>query len=97
MTELGGWNAHVQNSIAGVTVSRRFQPGVVGVPVDFLFQGVKNAHPRVRDDGGTGERHFVPEYRKRRRKYVREKTDLEIMSSSFTAEDVYKRQRCARP
>jgi len=29
--------------------------------VDFLFQGVEDADPRIRDDGGTGERHFLPE------------------------------------
>jgi hypothetical protein len=37
------------------------------VPVDFLLQGVQDAHPGVRDDGGTSERHFLSEYRKRRR------------------------------
>src|SRR6266851_9948816 len=66
--ELGGRNAHEKNLIAGVAVPRRLQPGVVGVPVDFLFQGVKDAHPGVRDDGGTSERHFLSEYRKRRSK-----------------------------
>jgi hypothetical protein len=31
------------------------------VAIDFLFQSVKNARPRIRDDGRTGERHFLPE------------------------------------
>src|ERR1019366_3785059 len=88
VTELGGRNAHEQNSIAGVAVPRRLQPGVVGVTVDFLFQGVKDAHPGVRNDGGTGERHCLPEYRKRRRKTSGKKPILEIMSSSFTAEQL---------
>src|ERR1700687_2600730 len=68
VTELGGWTPHEQNSCAAVAVPRWLQPGVVGVPVDFLFQGVKDAHPGIRDDGGTGERHCLPEYRKRRNK-----------------------------
>jgi hypothetical protein len=62
VAELGGGNAHEQNFVAGVAVAGGLQPGVVGVAVDFLFQGVEDAHPRIRDDGGTGERHFLPEY-----------------------------------
>src|ERR1700676_1699397 len=70
VTELGGRDAHEQNSIAGVAVPRRLQPGVVGVPVDFLLQGVEDARPRIRDDGRTGERHCLSEYRKRWSKNV---------------------------
>src|ERR1700675_2004434 len=62
VTELGGRDAHEQNSIAGVAVPRWLQPGVVGVPVDFLLQGVEDARPRIRDDGRTGERHCLSEY-----------------------------------
>src|SRR6267378_6764784 len=62
MTKLSCRNAHEQDSIAGVTVPRWLQPGVVGVPVDFLLQGVKDARPRIRDDGGTCERHCLSEY-----------------------------------
>src|SRR5713101_791077 len=62
VTELGGRYAHEQNSIAGVAVPRRLQPGVVGVPVDFLLQGVEDARPRIRDDGRTGKRHCLSEY-----------------------------------
>jgi len=62
MTKLGRRYAYEQDSIAGVAVARGFEPRIVRVAVDFLFQGVKNAHPRIRDDGGTGERHFLPEY-----------------------------------
>src|SRR3981081_2828909 len=68
MTKLSGRNAHEQDSIAGVTVPRWLQPGVVGVPVDFLLQGVEDAGPRIRDDGRTGEGHCLQEYQKRRRK-----------------------------
>src|SRR5208282_2912675 len=81
--ELGGGNAHEQNFVGGVAVAGWLQPGVVGVPVDLFFQGVEDAHPRIRDDGGTGEGHCLPEYRMHRRKYVREKTKLEIVSSAF--------------
>src|SRR5580658_1217441 len=83
MTELGGWYAHEKNSVAGVAIPRRLQPGVVGMPVDFLFQGVEDAHPRVRDDGGTGERHCLSEYRKRRRKNVRERPVLKLCVRRF--------------
>jgi hypothetical protein len=31
------------------------------VPVDFLFQGIEDACPRIRTDSRTGERHCVPE------------------------------------
>src|ERR1700676_4576197 len=62
MTKLSGRNAHEQDSIAGVAVPRWLQPGVVGVPVDFLLQGVKDARPRIRDDGRAGERHCLSEY-----------------------------------
>src|SRR5208282_403005 len=62
VTELGGGNAHEENSIAGVTVASGLQPGIVRVAVNFFFQGVKDADPRIRIDTGTSERHFVPEY-----------------------------------
>ena len=62
VTELGRRNAHEQNSIAGVAVTRRLQPRVVRVTVDFFFQRVENARPRIRDNGGTGERHFFQTY-----------------------------------
>src|ERR1039458_10302119 len=86
--ELGGGNAHEENFVGGVAVAGWLQPGVVGVPVDFFLQGVEDAHPGIRDDGGTGERHCLPEYRIRRRKYVREKPKLGIVSSAFIAEQV---------
>src|ERR1700675_964595 len=62
VTELGGRNTHEQNSIAGVAITRRLQPSVIGVPVDFLLQGVEDARPRIRNDGRTGERHCLSEY-----------------------------------
>ena len=83
VTELGGRDAHEQNSIAGVTVPRRLQPGVVGVPVDFFLQGVKDARPRIRDDSRTGERHCLSEYvyqniEKRRSKNIQKRPVLKL-------------------
>ena len=31
----------------GVTEASRFEPGFVGMPVNFLFQGAENAHPWI--------------------------------------------------
>jgi len=62
VAELGGGDADEQDFIAGVAVAGRLEPGVVGVPVNFLFQSVKNARPGIRNDVGTRERHFLPEY-----------------------------------
>ena len=64
-----------------MAVTGRLQPGVVGVPVDFLFQGIEDAHPRVRDYGGAGERHCLSRIRMRRLKKLpgekfKYKTDL---------------------
>src|SRR4029077_10184764 len=79
MTKLGGRDAPEQNSIAGMAVPRWLQPGVVGVPVDFLLQGVKDAHPRIRDDGRAGERHCcLSEYRKRRSKNLQKRPVLKL-------------------
>src|ERR1700676_2477093 len=83
VTELGGRDAHEQNSIAGVAVPRWLQPCVVGVAVDFLLQRVKDARPRIRNDGGTGERHCLSEYvyqniEKRRSKNVQKRPVLKL-------------------
>src|SRR5271155_2952418 len=61
VTELGSWNADEENSVAGVAVARRLEPGVVGVAVDFLFQSVEDSRPGIRDDGRASEGHFLPE------------------------------------
>ena len=61
VTKLGGGDADEEDSVAGMAVAGGFQPGVVGVAVDFLFQSVEDARPGIRDDGGTGERHWLPE------------------------------------
>ncbi len=45
--EIRGGHPHEQDCAAGVAVTRRFQPRVVGVAVDFLFQRVQNARPRI--------------------------------------------------
>ena len=61
VAELGGGNADEQNFIAGVAVASGFEPGVVGMAVDLFFESVEDARPRIRDDGGTGKRHCLPE------------------------------------
>ena len=43
-------NAHEKYSIADVAITSGFQPGIVGVPIDFLFQRIEDAHPRIRND-----------------------------------------------
>src|SRR6202140_4028040 len=93
VTELGGRDAHEQNSIAGVAVPRRLQPGVVGVPVDFLLQGVEDARPRIRDDGRTGERHCLSEsvyqnIENCRSKNVQKRPVLKLKVPLFTAEQL---------
>ena len=50
VTELDRRNTHEENASAGVTVARRFQPRVIRVPVDFLFQRVENSCPRIRGE-----------------------------------------------
>src|SRR5580700_3104967 len=61
VSKLSGRDAHKQNFIAGMAVPRRLQPSVVGVPVDFFFQRIKNARPRIRTDDRTGEGHGLPD------------------------------------
>ncbi len=56
--EFGGGNAHEKNSVADVAVTGWLQPGVVGVAIDFLFQRIEDARPRIRNDGGTGRLTF---------------------------------------
>ncbi len=52
--ELDGRNAHEQHASARVAVARRLQPRVVRVPVDFLFQRIENARPRIRGECCAG-------------------------------------------
>ena len=58
MPKLGGGNANEKNSVADVGIACRFQPGIVGMAVDFLFQRIEDARPRIRNESGTGSRHF---------------------------------------
>src|SRR5882762_927625 len=83
--ELCGRNAHEKHSLIRMTVAGRFQPGVVGVAINFFFERIEDAHPRVRDDGGTGNRHCFKKYTGRRLGRVREKSDLSY-EFFFTAE-----------
>ncbi len=64
--ELGGGHTNEQYSVAGMTVAGRLQPGVVGMTVDFLFERIEDAHPGVRDDGGTGNGHCFKQNAERR-------------------------------
>ncbi len=50
VAELDSRNANEENASAGVAVAGGFEPGVVGVPVNFLFQRVENPSPRVRGE-----------------------------------------------
>src|SRR5208283_4582141 len=56
MTELRVGHADEQDAALRVIEARRLQPGFVGGAVDFFFQRVENAHPRI-DRGRTEERH----------------------------------------
>jgi len=48
-----------------------------GMAVDFLSRGVEDVDPRIRDDGGTGERHFLPELLKNAGTKLPEKQTLQ--------------------
>ena len=50
-------HAHEQDRAGGVTVLRGFQPGVVGMAVDLLFQRVENAQPRIRREAWSWNGH----------------------------------------
>ena len=54
VAELDGRNAHEQNASAGVAVARGLQPGVVGMAVDFLFQRIEDARPRIGGESCAG-------------------------------------------
>ncbi len=43
-------NANEENASAGVAVASGLQPGVVGMAVDFLFQRIEDARPRIRGE-----------------------------------------------
>src|SRR5215470_6866465 len=58
MTKLGGGNAHEEDAVAGVTIAGGFEPGIVRVAVDFLFQRIEDAGPRIRNDGRRCNGHY---------------------------------------
>ena len=43
LAKLYGGHADEQNSAAGVAIARRFEPGIVRVPIDLFFQRVQDA------------------------------------------------------
>ena len=47
VAELDGGNANEEDASAGVAVAGGLEPGIVRVPVDFLFQRIEDARPRV--------------------------------------------------
>jgi len=47
VTEFDGRNTDEENATAGVAVASGLEPGIVGVPVDFLFQRIEDARPRM--------------------------------------------------
>ena len=57
MAELSRGNANVHDSIARVTIAGGLEPGVVGVPVDFLFERIQDAQPRIRRQSRSRNRH----------------------------------------
>ena len=54
VAELDGGNANEENASAGVAVAGGLEPGIVGVPVDFLFQRIEDARPRVGGESCAG-------------------------------------------
>jgi hypothetical protein len=55
--------------------------------IDLFFERIEDAHPRVRDDGGTGNGHCLKKNAGRRLGRVREKSDLGY-EFFFTAEQL---------
>ena len=55
VAKLHGRNADEENASAGVAVASGFEPGVVGMAVDFLFQRIEDARPRVRGESCAGD------------------------------------------
>src|SRR5581483_2212149 len=46
--KLGRGYTNVHNAIAGVTITSGLEPGVVRMAIDFLFERIEDAHPRIR-------------------------------------------------
>src|SRR5271166_5526581 len=54
VAKLDSRNANEENASAGVAVAGGLEPGVVGMAVDFLFQRIKDARPRIRGESRAG-------------------------------------------
>src|SRR5437016_6226780 len=50
-------HAHEQNAPAGMAIPSRFQPGVIGVPVNLFFERIQDAQPRVGNYAWTWNGH----------------------------------------
>ena len=57
MAEFSGRNADIHDPVAGVAVASGFEPGIVGVPVDFFFERIENAQPRIRTKSRAWDGH----------------------------------------
>ncbi len=47
VAELHRGHTHIHDPITGMAVARGFQPGVVGMTIDFLFERIQDAQPRI--------------------------------------------------
>src|SRR6266576_5755203 len=57
VTELDGGHADEQNASVGMTEARGLQPGVVGMPIDFLLERVEDADPGIMGQACAWNRH----------------------------------------
>ena len=57
VAKVGAGNAHEKNAAVGVTVTRGLEPGVIRMAVDFLFERIENAQPRIGSKCCAGTRH----------------------------------------
>src|SRR3954447_6941716 len=62
MAELGRGHPNKQNSSVRVTVSRRFQPCVIRVPIDLFLQGIEDADPRIGSESSCARRRHKEPY-----------------------------------
>src|SRR5581483_4956048 len=58
VTELCRGHSNKKNVSVRVTVTGRLQPRVVGMPIDFLFERVENAGPRIGNECCAWYRHI---------------------------------------
>jgi len=48
VAELGSRHAHINYASTGMTEASWLQPGIVRMAIDFLFESVEDANPRIR-------------------------------------------------